>query len=178
MKLFPIAWLCWLDDWQGSLLSMECPAPSRGILLQAFRKLRLADIWHLYWEPHTSCMLTYMHTVHSWWATITLISKLAHRVDGVLGLFSSSELGLTPSPAGECMCSPFLWLEGGGEGRTRLRKRGGGFPIPTRGQTLWYSRYICTLWERTFTDRMLKMWNPERLDHWIDFKYIDKSGHL
>ncbi len=23
---------------------------------------------------------------------------------------------------------------------------GGGIPIPTRGHTLWYSRYICTLW--------------------------------
>ncbi len=26
----------------------------------------------------------------------------------------------------------------------------GGVPIQTRGQTLWYSRYICTLWYRGF----------------------------
>jgi hypothetical protein len=34
----------------------------------------------------------------------------------------------------------------GGEG-TLNRGDEGGVPIPTRGQTLWYSRYMCTLWE-------------------------------
>jgi hypothetical protein len=51
---------------------------------------------------------------------------------------------------------------GGGWGRHACAKGGG---IPTRGQTLWYSRYFKTLWEKIFTDRMLKMWNPERLWH-------------
>jgi hypothetical protein len=29
-----------------------------------------------------------------------------------------------------------------GEGHTRLRERGWGVPIPTRGQTMWYSVYL------------------------------------
>ncbi len=33
-------------------------------------------------------------------------------------------------------------LVGGGGGHTHLRERGRGVPIRTRGQTLWYSRYI------------------------------------
>ncbi len=48
----------------------------------------------------------------------------------------SSELGLHPSPS---------FSLGGGRVHTRLRVRGWGVPIPTRGQTLWYSWYIFTL---------------------------------
>ncbi len=102
---------------------------SRGIFLQAFRKLLLPNILPsfgtftgnrtLYAVLHMLCT---MHTVHSWWATITQISKLAHRVDRVLGLLSSSELGL----AGECMCSPFLLFGGGGEGTLACGRGGGG----------------------------------------------------
>ncbi len=48
-----------------------------------------------------------------------------------------------------CVSSP-LWLRLRMEGHTRLRERGWGggvlIPIRTRGQTLWYSRYIRTLW--------------------------------
>jgi len=48
----------------------------------------------------------------------------------------SSELGpLTPSPAGECVPLPLPLVPGG---HTPLREKGGG----TRGQTLWYSKYI------------------------------------
>jgi hypothetical protein len=51
----------------------------------------------------------------------------------------SSELGLlTPSSAGECVPLPPL-VQGGGH--SRLRERGWGIPIPTRGHTLWYSKY-------------------------------------
>jgi hypothetical protein len=53
----------------------------------------------------------------------------------------SSKLGLLPtlSPAGECVPSP-LWAGG------THSLAGEGVLIPTRGQTLWHSRYICTLW--------------------------------
>jgi hypothetical protein len=52
-----------------------------------------------------------------------------------------SELG-TPQPLTPFECvPPPLWLQGG---HTRLRERGG-VPIRTRGQTLWYSRYIFIL---------------------------------
>jgi hypothetical protein len=60
----------------------------------------------------------------------------SHRVDRVGTKLSlqSSELGPSPSHAGEC----------GSRGKhTRLRERGGGVPILKRGQTLWYSRYMC-----------------------------------
>jgi hypothetical protein len=65
----------------------------------------------------------------------------SHRVDRVLSFFSSRPNwdSPNPSPAGECV-PPF------GSGGTPSRgERGWGVPIPTRGQTLWYSRYICTL---------------------------------
>ncbi len=147
---------------------------SRGIFLQAFRKLLLPNIlptfdtftWNrtLYADLHA-------HSAQ----LITQISKLAHRVDRVLGLYRRQNWDSpTHSPAASLFPPPLV----GGGGDTRLRKRGWVVPILTRGQTMWYSRYICTLWERTFTDRMLKMWNPERLDHWIDFKYIDKNGQI
>jgi len=55
----------------------------------------------------------------------------------------SSKLGLLHLLSRRRVCSPLLWL---GRGvHTRLRG-GWGFPIPMRGQTLWYSRYICTMW--------------------------------
>ncbi len=43
----------------------------------------------------------------------------------------------TPSAAREC-CFPTLWVQGGD---TRLREKGWGDPILTKGQTLWYSMY-------------------------------------
>ncbi len=57
----------------------------------------------------------------------------------------SYELG--PSHASECVLSPF----GSGGGTQLACVRVDGIPIRTRGQTLWYSRYICTLW-----------WEPKR----------------
>ncbi len=57
-------------------------------------------------------------------------------------LLRSSELEPpTPSPAGGCVPSPFGWGEPLACGRG-----GGGVPIRTKGQTLSYSRYMCTLW--------------------------------
>jgi hypothetical protein len=39
------------------------------------------------------------------------------------------------------VCSPLLWFRGGGY--TLAAGEGvGGVPIQTRGQTLWYSRYL------------------------------------
>ncbi len=63
-----------------------------------------------------------------------------HRVDRVLGFFSSRLNWDLPAPshAGECV-SPLCFR--GGD--TLARGRGGGrVPIRTRGQTLWYARYI------------------------------------
>ncbi len=59
-----------------------------------------------------------------------------HRGDRVLGFFSSRQ-NWDPSPAGECF-SPF-----GSGGTHSLAGGGWGVPIPTWGQTLWYSRYTC-----------------------------------
>ncbi len=50
----------------------------------------------------------------------------------------------TSSPLCECVFT--LWVLGGGH-YTRLRETGGGgVPIRTRAHTLWYSRFLCTLW--------------------------------
>ncbi len=53
----------------------------------------------------------------------------------------SLELGL-PSPARECALPPF---GSGGRGTLAAERGGGRVPIPTRGHTLWYSLYVCTL---------------------------------
>jgi hypothetical protein len=65
-----------------------------------------------------------------------------HRVDRVLGF---SPFGLPQPLTLRRVCFPLLWM-GGGVGYTFACGRGGGrVPVPTRGQTLWYSWYICTL---------------------------------
>jgi hypothetical protein len=63
--------------------------------------------------------------------------RTGHRVDRVLSFLSSRPNwdSPTPSSAGECVSSPPL-VPG---------ERGWAVPILTRGQTLWYSRYVCTL---------------------------------
>ncbi len=65
----------------------------------------------------------------------TRVETPSRRVDRVLGFFSSR-----PNWDPQTCVPP-----GSGGGHTRLRERGWGVPIRTRGQTLWYSRYICTL---------------------------------
>jgi hypothetical protein len=83
------------------------------------------------------------------WKRASSVLRWEHRVDRVLGLFSRRPNwdSHTPSTAGECVFPPFGSGVGGythslgGKG-----VGGGGVPIPSRGQTLWYSRYICTLW--------------------------------
>ncbi len=57
-----------------------------------------------------------------------------------------------PSPAGERVPPPLIW---GGDAFACVR-RGGEVPIPTRGQTLWYSRLICTLWCRLSIGRCVE----------------------
>ncbi len=59
----------------------------------------------------------------------------------------SSELGLPHPLIRRRVCPP---LVPGGEGAQSLAGEGGGVPIPTRGQILWYSRYICPLWALPF----------------------------
>ncbi len=79
--------------------------------------------------------------------TLDFVS-LMYRVDRVLGFFSkSTELGPAPtlSHPGKGVPSPF----GSGWGGDTLdcgRGAGGGGPNRMRGQTLWCSRYMCTLW--------------------------------
>ncbi len=73
-----------------------------------------------------------------------VVHSMYHRVDRMQGFFSSRLIG-TPPPhplTRRRVCPPF----GSGRGHTRLWEWGWGIPIPTRGQTLWHSMYICTLW--------------------------------
>jgi hypothetical protein len=77
---------------------------------------------------------------------IRVMEGLCHRVDRVLGFFSSrwNWDSHTRSPEGECAPPP---LVPGGGGHTRLRERGGEGPNSDTGTypTLWYSMYICTV---------------------------------
>ncbi len=114
-----------------------------------------------------------------------------HRVGRVLRYFSSRRNwdSPNPSPAGEC--APSLWFRG--EGHTG--ERGGGrVPIPTtRGHTLWYSIYVCTLWgyysasPTPFYSRLLDIflkttWTvfppPQRFASWCSRNNITREGRL
>jgi hypothetical protein len=75
------------------------------------------------------------------------IKGTKHRVGRVLSFFSSRRNWDSPNPSPEGECAPLPPVLGGGH--TRQGERGyGRVPIPTRGQTLWYSLYIRTLWNR------------------------------
>jgi hypothetical protein len=82
------------------------------------------------------------------------MKRQERRVDRVLGFFSSRPNWNPPPPHPQASVSPPPFGSGGGgwggAGDTLpCRRRGGGVPIRTRGQILWYSMYICTLWARS-----------------------------
>ncbi len=78
-------------------------------------------------------------------STISLKDAL-YRVGRVVSFFSSRRNwdSPNPSPAGECEPPPPFGS--GGRGTFAGERRVGRVPIPTRGLTLWYSLYLCTLW--------------------------------
>ncbi len=72
------------------------------------------------------------------------VYSIFHRVGRVISFFAShpNRDSPNPSPAGECAPPPLL---PGGRATLAGDRGGGRVPIPTRGHTLWYSTYICTL---------------------------------
>ncbi len=74
------------------------------------------------------------------WVLRAQLENHRQNVDRVLGFFSSSPNWDSPSPAGECVLPSFGL--GGDTNSLREMGWGGGVPIQTRGQTLWYSRYL------------------------------------
>ncbi len=59
-----------------------------------------------------------------------VVVLLIHIISPVFGI------GTPPTPHPQASVSPLLWFRGG---HTRLREKGWGVIIPTRGHTLWYS---------------------------------------
>jgi hypothetical protein len=108
--------------------------------------------FQIHW-PHSYLFFKHKNAAQKWvWDCERIVAWIAHAPQGRQSarlILQSSDLGPpppTPLPAGECVPSPPP-LGFRGEGHTRLRERVGlGVPIRTRGQTLWYSRYVCTLW--------------------------------
>jgi hypothetical protein len=75
------------------------------------------------------------------------IDGWVHRVDRVLSFFSVVGIGTPPTPHPQASVTPPAPLVPGVGAHALAGERGGGrVPIPARGQTLWYSVYICTLW--------------------------------
>jgi hypothetical protein len=68
------------------------------------------------------------------------VLTVTHRIDRVLGFFSSSPNCNPPPPHLQASVSPPPLVPGGRH--TPLRKRGWGVPIRTRKQTLWYSLFL------------------------------------
>jgi hypothetical protein len=64
----------------------------------------------------------------------------------VLSFFSSRRNWNSPTPCPQASVPSPPLLGGGGGAHSLAREGGGRVPIPTRGHTLWYSLYICTLW--------------------------------
>ncbi len=59
-----------------------------------------------------------------------------------------------PHPQASVSPPPLVPNRGGDRGNTlACERRGGRVPIRTRGQTLWYSRYVCTLWPWSWARR-------------------------
>jgi hypothetical protein len=61
---------------------------------------------------------------------------------------SSSRPNRDPSPHTQASVYHTPPPFGSGVGTLAWRRGGGGFPIPTRGQIMGYTRYKCTLWQR------------------------------
>ncbi len=76
---------------------------------------------------------------------LTVRRSIPQSIGSVLSFFSSRRNwdSATPRPQASVLFPPLV----GGEGHTRCMAREGGrrVPISTRGHTLWYSVYICTL---------------------------------
>ncbi len=70
-----------------------------------------------------------------------------HRVDRVLSFFSSRPNWDSPTPLTRIRVPVPPPRFGSGGGTFACGRGGGGVPIRTRWQTLWYSRYICPLWQ-------------------------------
>jgi hypothetical protein len=70
-----------------------------------------------------------------------LFNRWTQRVDRVLGFFSSRPNWDPPPPPHPQASVSHFWFRGGGN-TLACGRGGGGFPIRTRGQTLWCSRYI------------------------------------
>jgi hypothetical protein len=79
------------------------------------------------------------------WTSLSFLIP-QHRVGRVLSFFSSRRNWDSPIPHPQArrVCPPPP-IGSVGEGHTRLRESGVGVLIPTRGHTLWYSLYVCTL---------------------------------
>jgi hypothetical protein len=84
------------------------------------------------WEPlislqyNSRCSSIFSHTRTNWKEiVIPILDRTSHRVDRVLGFFFSRPNWDSLSRRRVCPPPSPLW-----------------FPIPTRGQSLWYSRYI------------------------------------
>jgi len=109
---------------------------------------------------HSIIHISVGHWINSY--CITMIYSICHRqlsVESAAGdwpakcrqsarrFLQSSELRLPHPLTRRRVCSPLLWFMGGIH--THCGRGGGGIPVPTREQTLWYSRYlpmyICTL---------------------------------
>ncbi len=76
-------------------------------------------------------------------------------------LFLLDRIWISPPPHPQASVSPSPFGCGWGE-HTRLRERGWGVPVRTRGQTLWYSRY---------TVYVLSIWNFWK----VVFKYFTQN---
>jgi hypothetical protein len=116
-------------------------------------------------------------------ATVSLPSffkySASHRVDRVLG-FSSSHPNWNKlsHPLTRRRVCPSTRLAPGGDVHTRLGEMRWGVPIPTRGKTLWYSRYVCTLWRELSNDVPTYVLHRQILSDQFNTKFLNLSAPI
>ncbi len=104
------------------------------------------------WFSVLACILRWQRLGIKHWSRLGSLKCPCTQCRQSAKLFLQSiELRLPTSSPARRVCPPPLPLVPE-EGHIRLRERGySGVTIRTRRQTLWYSRYICTLWSCRFS---------------------------
>ncbi len=129
------------------------------VILKNWPVKGLRGRWLSVWdpEPHTPpppCNLQTVYNVHAYShreggstrekGRGATVQKAGSKIPTWLIVSTVYKIFLTTWPTGQSQC---VWNQFYRD--TFAGERGGGrVPIPTRGHTLWYSIYLCTLWFR------------------------------
>ncbi len=123
-------------DWKNNMCGVN------GNTMEIFRKNLKSLIHEKNLKSKISCQTPFKdsrRTFTASWSVLMAKAPSTLTFSSVVGIGTPS----TPSPLGECVPPSFGW--GGGGTHSLAGEGAGGVLIQTRVQTLWYSKFICTL---------------------------------